>query len=167
MKKERGEPLSLVKYTIDYPYYNTTNPEMQGLFKTFSAFSRRKPVKSSPIPTPKGETSCINSCHCHTDIRRTVAIPCDTVEAGYILPMAQPHRSTPSSNLVGANPRVPPRHYRQTEICRTVWCSQSRPYREEFQAMSKASNYAMSLRGYLWPWQSVSLKPSVLYQIPI
>ena len=27
--------------------------------------------------------------------------------------------------------------------------------------MSKASNYAMSLRGHLWPWQSVSLKTTV------
>ena len=55
----------------------------------------------------------------------------------------------------------------QTEVCRTVCRSQSHPYREDFQAMSKASNYALSLRGHLWPWQSVSLKPSVLYQIPI
>ena len=36
---------------------------------------------------------------------------------------------------------------RQTEICRTVWRTQSHPYREDFQAMSKASNYALSLRG--------------------
>ena len=27
--------------------------------------------------------------------------------------------------------------------------------------MNKASNYAMSLRGHLWPWQSVSLKTTV------
>ena len=49
----------------------------------------------------------------------------------------------------------------QTEICRTVGCSQSLPYQEDFHAMSKASNYAMSLRGHLWPWQSASLKTTV------
>lgn len=55
MKKERGEPLSLVKYTIDYPYYSTTNQEMQGLFITFSAFFRRKADKSSLNPATKAE----------------------------------------------------------------------------------------------------------------
>ena len=44
---------------------------------------------------------------------------------------------------------------------------QRHPYREKFKAVSKVSNYELSLRGHLWPWQSVSLKPSVLYQIPI
>ena len=35
-RKERGKPLSLVKSTIDCPYYNTEIPGMQELFETFS-----------------------------------------------------------------------------------------------------------------------------------
>ena len=50
---------------------------------------------------------------------------------------------------------------RETEIFRTVCRSQSLPYQEGFRTMRKASYFAMSLRGHLWPWQSASLKTTV------
>ena len=41
------------------------------------------------------------------------------------------------------------------------------PVPERLSGYESGIQYAMSLRGHLWPWQSASLKPCVIYQIPI